>query len=197
MYYLNHIGYGSDSGPINPSPNPIMAEGYLVYQLQQAVGAENVSHIPIFTGGTWETRIDMFQEMFEINHDWSSRVVDAIEADQHNSPLEPGQPLVLVGNSGGGTVAIEALDQLAKRGIAVDQVVLRGSPVLEKSLSNVRDVDYITAGPSDYYYSQDSNPFDGVQVQEHRVDMWFHTIPNPQAWKQVGQLIASLVVENR
>ena len=38
-------------------------------------------------------------------------------------------------------------------------------------------VDYITSN-ADYYYSFDSNPFDGVDVQTHRVDFWGHVPPN-------------------
>jgi RHS repeat-associated protein len=108
VYYLNQIGYGNDTGPIRPSSNPAAGEGYLVYQIERAAGSGSASHIPIFTGGLGETRVDMFEEMFDLNQDWSTHVVGAIESDIRNNPLEPGEELILVGNSGGGTVAIEA-----------------------------------------------------------------------------------------
>jgi hypothetical protein len=79
----------------------------------------------------------------------------------------------------------------------VDQVIARGSPVSELSLNNVDDVDYITAGKSDYDYSVDVNPFDGVQVDEHRVSFYGHVMRTPADWREVGKMIFSLVVENR
>jgi hypothetical protein len=106
--------------------------------------------------------------------------------------LSPGEKLTLVGNSGGGTVAIEALDLLEESGIYVDQVILRGSPVKERTLKNVGRVDYITSN-ADYYYSFDSNPFDGVSVQEHRVDFWGHVMRDNATRIKVADLIVSLI----
>lgn len=137
----------------------------------------------------------MFGEMIEIPT-WSPIVADAIAQDLQDSPLLPGQDIVLVGESGGGTVAIEALDLLEVIGIEVDQVILRGSPVHELFLSNVNRVDYITS-KLDYYYSFDVNPVDGVQVKEYRIDFWGHVPPDNRAWMEIGLLIHNLILEGR
>jgi len=43
-------------------------------------------------------------------------------------------------------------------------------------------------------YSIDVNPFDGVNVQEHRVDLWGHVPQNTATKKQIGDLIADLMI---
>lgn len=190
IYYLNAIGNGN-RGVIQPNSDPSDEQGYILYRLGLIAGPENVTHIPVYTGNAWDTRLEMFGEMYE-QRTWSPVVAETIIGDLQDRPLSPGEQLILVGNSGGGTVAIESLDLLEDAGIYVDQVILRGSPVKEFSLKNVGQVDYITSN-FDHYYSFDSNPFDAVDVQEHRVDFWGHVIPDNATRIKVAELIVSLI----
>lgn len=168
---------------------------YILYKLIQVAGEDNVTHIPIYQGDVFETRLEMFGEMFEIRT-WSNVVADEIAKDLENNPLQANQALIIVGDSGGGTIAIEALDLLAEKDIFVDQVILRGSPVQENELENVGRVDYITS-QGDPYYSWDSNPNDAVDVIEHVLDFEGHVPPDNQARAAVGNLIAHLANQAR
>ncbi len=190
IFYLNAIGLG-DRGVIQPNPDPADEQGYFMYRLGLVAGSDNVTHIPIYKGNDWDTRWEMFGELIE-KRTWSPVVADAINGALQDRPLSPGEKLILVGNSGGGTVAIESLDLLEQAGIYVDQVVLRGSPVKEVSLRNVGRVDYITSH-FDHYYSYDSNPHDGVTVQEHTADFWGHTIPDSDTVVTIADLMVSLI----
>ncbi|MGQ0600108.1 MAG: RHS repeat-associated core domain-containing protein [Anaerolineales bacterium] len=202
IYYLNSIGLGRKR-IIGPSPDVRDEQAYSLYRLGLVAGAGNIKHIPVYygegaMGGTGVTRLQMMGEMAEVRT-WSDDVASAIAQDLADNPLSPGQRLVVVGASGGGTVAVESLDLLQDKGIYVDQLILRGSPVKESALVNVGQVDYITGNyyggvvPSDHYYSYDSNPSDGVQVQEHRVDFYGHVPPDNRSRMLVVDLIVSLV----
>lgn len=164
-----------------------------MYKLQQTVGADNVTHIPIYYEGN--SKLQMLGEMLEVRT-WSDDVANTIVQDLADNPLEEGQALVIVGNSGGGTVAVEALDLLAEQGIFVDQLILRGSPVHELWLENVGGVDYITSH-NDPYYSVDVNPFDAVEVNEVVLDFEGHVPPTDEARKDVGDTISYLVNQAR
>jgi RHS repeat-associated protein len=201
VYYLNAIG--SNGIVIQPDPDPVNEQGYTLFRVGQIVGPENVIHIPIFIGNVDVMRIQMLLEMCEVRL-WSPVVADAISADLERRPLSPAERLVIIGNSGGGTAAIESLDLLQKKGIFVDQVILRGSPVRESSLKNVGRVDYITAEfyggiIPDQYYSFDSNPFDDIQVQEHRIDFEqsppIHTPRATRTKNKIANLIVSLIID--
>lgn len=201
VYYLNAIG--SNGIVIQPDPDPVNEQGYTLFRVGQIVGPENVIHIPIFIGNVDVMRIQMLLEMCEVRL-WSPVVADAISADLERRPLSPAARLVIIGNSGGGTAAIESLDLLQKKGIFVDQVILRGSPVRESSLKNVGRVDYITAEfyggiIPDQYYSFDSNPFDDIQVQEHRIDFEqsppIHTPRETRTKNKIANLIVSLIID--
>jgi hypothetical protein len=204
IYYLNSIGLGPN-GEISPAPYPRDEQAYTLYRLGLIAGSENVRHIPIYTTSTADSVLgrlvnyfEMFGEAFEYRT-WSRKVADTIAQDLADSPLSPGQRLIIVGASGGGTVAVESLDLLQDKGIYVDQLILRGSPVQESTLRNVGRVDYITAKflggviPSDHYYSFDSNPNDGIQVQEHQVDFYGHVPPDNRSRALVVNLIISLI----
>lgn len=174
----------------------------MVYKMGEVAGPQNVKSIPIYERNYNlplpdgdNTRWQMIGEMFEIRT-WSPVVADAITQDFAKDYV-PGDRLSIVGNSGGGTIAIEALDLLEENGVYVDQVILRGFPVMEWNLSNVGRVDYIAANPpiSDWkYYSVDINPFDNVNVPEHRAGFQGHTLPDTATRKQVGDLIADLMI---
>jgi hypothetical protein len=204
IYYLNSIGLGP-SGKISPSPYPDDEQAYTLYRLGLVAGADNVTHIPVYTTsnansitGRLTNYFEMWGEAFEYRT-WSPKVAATIAQDLADRPLSPGQRLVIVGASGGGTVALESLDLLQDKGIYVDQLILRGSLAKESDLQNVGQVDYITANfiggviPSDYYYSYDSNPNDGVQIQEHRVDFNGHVPPDNRSRTLVVDLIVNLV----
>ena len=193
VYYLNAIGNVRGS-VFSANSNPADEQGYILHKLGQTVGQANVKHIPIFHGNVFDTRLQMLAEMYEYRI-WSPTVASTITQDLTQRPLKRGEKLTLVGNSGGGTIAIESLDLLAEEGIYVDHVILRGSPVHEYTLRNVGRVDYITSN-FDYYYSFDINPFDGVSVQSHRLDFWGHVPPNANIRKQIGDLIAGLIANN-
>jgi hypothetical protein len=192
IYYLNAIGLGNH-GVIQPNSDPKDEQGYLLYRLGLAAGSENVIHIPIYKGSVWDTRWEMLGEALLERRTWSPVVANTIIGDLQDRPLSPGERLILVGNSGGGTIAIESLDLLEDAGIYVDQVILRGSPVQEDSLKNVGSVDYITSH-FDHYYSYDSNPNDGVDVQEHQVDFWGHEIPDSSTVVKIANLMISLII---
>lgn len=215
VYYLNQIG-NAGGYAFKPNPDPFDEQGYILYRVTQIVGEQNVKSIPIYTnltignilfipGNPFCTRIEMLLEAYGLQI-WSPTVASAISADLRMRPLKGGERLVIIGNSGGGTIAIEALDLLQEENIFVNQVILRGSPVHELRLSNVGRVDYITANffffnllPSDHYYSFDSNPFDDVVVEEHRIDFEDpppnHVPPNEKINKKIANLIVQLIVE--
>jgi len=134
----------------------------------------------------------MFGEMFEIRT-WSPKVSGTISQDLKFNPLSLNERLIIIGNSGGGTVAIESLDQLQQAGIKVNQVILRGSPVHELILRNVDRVDYITSN-LDYYYSFDSNPFDQVRVREYKVNFLGHVPPDANTNRRIADLIVELIL---
>ena len=119
-------------------------------------------------------------------------MAETISQDLESRPLATNEKLILIGSSGGGTVAVESLDLLQTKGIYVDQVILRGSPVQELILQNVGEVDYITSN-FDYYYSVDVNPFDDVTVQKYKMNFWGHVPPNANTSKQIAVLIVNLV----
>jgi len=191
VYYLNQIG--NEIGVIQPNPDPNDFEGYLLFRVGQVVGPEKVKHISIFEGSTFHTRFDMIKEMFEIRV-WSPKVADTIAQDLQIVPLTPGERLILIGNSGGGTVAVESLDLLQQKGIFVNQAILRGSPVMENVLKNVGQVDYITSN-FDYWYSVDTNPFDTVKVREHKVNFLGHVPPDVATKKKIVDLIVDLILQ--
>ncbi|MDH7475630.1 MAG: hypothetical protein QHJ74_16745, partial [Anaerolineae bacterium] len=191
MFYLNEIG-NIGGNVFLPNPDPVDRQGYILYRVGQVVGPENVKHIPIFKGDVWNTRLEMFGEMFE-KRTWSPLVAEEIAQDIQERPLALGERLIIIGSSGGGTVAIESLDLLEEKGIYVDQVILRGSPVQELILRNVGRVDYITSN-FDYYYSFDINPFDRVTVSEYRLDFWGHVPPDAGVNKQIADLIVDLIM---
>ena len=169
VFYLNGLG-GRVEYPRVPDGD---INNYILYALSLLAGAENVIHVPLFTEAyrRGPSQLDMIGEALGIGPNQTQAAVEFVENYHAANPLQPGQQLVLVGNSAGGTVAIEALRQLEERGIYVDQVILRGSLVHELSISNVGRVDYIAADPpqSDKYYSVDINPFDSVTVNEHQI----------------------------
>ncbi|MCB9132118.1 MAG: RHS repeat-associated core domain-containing protein [Anaerolineales bacterium] len=190
VFYLNQIG-NVGGYVIPPSSDPRDEQGYTLHALSERFGPENVRHIPIFHGSVWKTRWEMIREMFE-SRVWSPFVTETIAAELDKRPLIPGEKLVIVGSSGGGTVAIEALDLLHERGIFVDQVILRGSPIHEFTLQNVGRVDYISS-KSDYWYSVDINPFDAVKVNYHYLDYRGHVPDGPASIKQIANLTVKLI----
>jgi hypothetical protein len=191
VYYLNSIG-NMGGNVFQPNPDPNDEQGYILYRVGKVVGPENVKHIPIYKGSVFNTRIEMFKESFECRI-WSPIATNDIVRDIELNPLS-GKKLIIIGGSGGGTVAIESLDLLEEKGIFVDQVILRGSLVREWNLRNVGRVDYITSH-FDYYYSFDMNPFDDVDVQEHVLDFWGHVPPTAVIKKQIADLIVDLVTQ--
>ena len=64
--------------------------------------------------------------------------------------------------------------------------------VLELSLRNVGQVDYITSR-WDYYYSFDINPLDGIKVREIKLNFYGHKLTSNTVRKQVGDLIPYLL----
>jgi hypothetical protein len=140
----------------------------------------------------------MLGEALGIGTNWTDDALRTITDELTNDPLEEEQKLVLVGSSAGGTVAIELLDDLQAEGIYVDQVILRGSPVIEQTLVNVGTVDYIAAeNPyTDWkWYSVDVNPFDAVEVQEHRIQgLSGHEPIGQGVMDQIGTLIHDLIL---
>lgn len=199
VYYLNAIGL-EDRGVIAPNANLGDEQGYIIYRLGTVVGRGNVVHIPVYESDVNSTRGTMLGEMLEARVE-SPSVAARIQGDLQQHPLGSGERIAIVGNSGGGTLAVESLDQLQSAGISVDQVILRGSPIQESPLVNVNRVDYITADkilgviPTDHYYSHDSNPFDAVQVNEYTVPGFYgHVMEDPQVRQTVTNMIVSLLV---
>jgi RHS repeat-associated protein len=193
VFYLNAIG-NLGGNVYQPGPDPDFYEAFILHQVGIFVGPDNVTHIPVYTGGdAGATRWQMFHEAFFEQRIWSPIVADTIARELEARPLTLGERLVIIGESGGGTIAIEALDLLEERGIFVDQVILRGSLVQEPALKNVGRVDYITSD-FDYYYSYDSNPYDAVDVHQHIVHFIGHVPPDTRVKKQVADLIAALVI---
>lgn len=73
---------------------------------------------------------------------------------------------------------------------------------MESSLTNVGEVHYLAGDPplSDWYYSIDINPFDGVKVQEHIVPGLTRHAPNDtdnptQALENIGALIVDILTD--
>jgi RHS repeat-associated protein len=197
VFYLNGLGGSSEY--------PRFAGGgeyiYTLYALSLLTGSENTVHVPLFTEPYQRgiSHLDMFGEAVGVEPDQTKSAVQFIEQYLEENPLETDQRLVLVGSSAGGTVAIEALKSLEESGIYVDQVILRGSPILELSLGNVGRVDYIAADPprSDRYYSVDINPFDNVDVNQHQVyGMSGHVPETMRQQRQVAGLIVDLIIDN-
>ena len=197
VFYLNGLGGGENIPPVYSDESEYST---VMYYLSEAVGEENVTHVPVFTDPYVQgpSQLDMFGEALGIDANWTESALDMITTELTNNPLENGQELVIVGSSAGGTVAIELLDDLQREGIFVDQVILRGSPVMELTLTNVGRVDYITAEIpiSDWkYYSIDINPFDAVIVQEHQVPGLVGHDPTGQGvMSQIGTLIVDLIM---
>jgi hypothetical protein len=140
----------------------------------------------------------MAEEALGLNKQWTNIALDAISSELENNPLGESEKLVIVGSSAGGTVGAELLDDLKADGIFVDQLILRGSPVVELNLTNVGEVDYITAeNPlEDHYYSIDVNPFDAVHVQEYRIPGLHDHVPHGFGqMNQIGSLIVDLIMK--
>ena len=195
VFYLNGLG-GTESLTPQMSANNEYASS--LYWISQAVGGENLIHIALFTSPSekWPARFDMLGEALGIKPDWTDKALEEIRSELESNPLDDGEKLVIVGASAGGTVAAELLDDLAGDGIFVDQLILRGSPVIELNLTNVGEVDYIAAeNPlSDLYYSIDVNPFDAAQVQVHRVPgLTEHTPRGLELMNKIGALIVDLI----
>jgi RHS repeat-associated protein len=197
VFYLNGLGGEENYPRIEDANNEYIV---LLYVLSLMAGEENVIHVPLFTepGGIWKRRIDMVGEALGIAADQTQFAANMIGQYLVDNPLQPGQKLVLVGSSAGGTVAIEVLDLLEEEGIFVDQVILRGSPVHELSLGNVGRVDYIAADPpsSDWYYSVDINPFDGVTVNEHSISGFSgHKPQTDRQRRQIAGMVVDLIID--
>jgi RHS repeat-associated protein len=202
VFYLNGLG-GQGNNDIAPRLG-VGEYNALMYWLVQAVGRENVIHIPLFTSdyeglpGERRTlgKFDMYGESLGIRDDWTDKALDAIRSELEENPLGENEKLVIVGSSAGGTVAAELLDDLEAGGIFVDQLILRGSYVSELNLTNVGEVDYIAAEnpQTDEYYSIDVNPFDAVQVQEYRIPGLMGHVPRDlDEMNNVGSLIVDLI----
>jgi RHS repeat-associated protein len=199
IFYLNGLG-----GPPNEDLEPVLNEENeyrsTMYWISQRYGDESLIHVPLFTNPYrrgW-THLEMFAEAFGFRTYWTNKALEAILTELYKNPLQRGEKLVLVGSSAGGTVAAELLDDLEREGIFVNQLILRGSPVSELNLTNVGRVDYITAeNPlDDHYYSVDVNPFDAVQVQEHRVPGLDEHVPHGFAeMNRIGSLIVNLIMK--
>ncbi|RMD99057.1 MAG: RHS repeat-associated core domain-containing protein [Bacteroidetes bacterium] len=197
VFYLNGLGGEENYPRIEDANNEYIV---LLYVLSLMAGEENVVHIPLFTEPYRQgvSHLDMIGESLGIGADQTQFAVDQISQYLAENPLQPGQRLVLVGSSAGGTVAIEALDLLEERGIFVDQVILRGSPVQELSLGNVGRVDYIAADPpmSDWYYSVDINPFDSVTVNEHSIPGFSgHQPQTARQLRQIAGMVVDLIID--
>lgn len=197
VFYLNGLG-GAEGYPRTANTNN--EYNFLLYVLSLMSGEGNVVHIPLFTEPyrRGASHLDMIGESLGIGADQTQFAVEQIEQYLTEHSLEPGQRLVMVGSSAGGTVAVEALHWLKERGIYVDQVILRGSFIQELSLDNVGQVDYIAADPplSDWRnYSFDINPFDGVTVNEHRVHGFSgHTPQTARQQRQVAGMVVDLII---
>ncbi len=126
IYYLNQIG--NKRGVISPNAYSDDFEGYIILRLKQTVGFNKVSHIPVYDPDTGTARGQMYKELLG-NRDLSSMVAQTITRDIHVNPLHDGERIVLVGNSGGGTLTIGSLPFFENDHIFIDQVIVRGSPV--------------------------------------------------------------------
>ncbi|MBK7894750.1 MAG: hypothetical protein IPJ90_07675 [Anaerolineaceae bacterium] len=196
-YYLNGLGGQNNIIPISSTTSEY---NYLLYLLQDTLGEENVLHVPVFNDGAeiWAGRAQMVGEAIGAEKPWTN---DALEFILANPPA-PGEQVVIVGSSAGGTVAVELLQLLEAENIFVDVLILRGSFVMEGSLTNVGEVHYLAGDPplSDWYYSVDINPFDGVKVQQHIVPGLDHHAPNDtedpkQAVENIGNLIVDILTK--
>lgn len=168
--------------------------------LQEIYGEDNVCHIPLYTDGAsgWAARAQMVGEALGSEKPWTHAALEFILAN----PPSPGQEVVIVGSSAGGTVAVELLELLEAENIFVDILILRGSFVMESSLTNVGEVHYLAGDPpsSDIYHSVDINPFDGVAVQQHIVPGLTNHSPNEtdnprQALENIGFLIKNILMD--
>ncbi|HMN15083.1 MAG TPA: hypothetical protein PKD55_22420 [Bellilinea sp.] len=92
---------------------------------------------------------------------------------------------------------MEILDDLENDGVFVDKLILRGSLVIESSLTNVGEVDYITAehAINDRYYSMDINPYDAVQVKEYSIPGLDEHVPRGlDEMNKIGSLVVNLIL---
>jgi RHS repeat-associated protein len=199
VYYLNGIG-GDEYIEPRDLDETRSEYSYVQYVLQEIYGEANVFHIPLYTDGAtgWAARAQMVGEALGSEKPWTYAALEFILAN----PPSPGQEVVIVGSSAGGTVAVELLELLEAENIFVDILILRGSFVMENSLTNVGEVHYLAGDPplSDIYYSVDINPFDGVVVQQHIVPGLDHHNPrdtdNPkQALENIGFLIKNILTD--
>jgi hypothetical protein len=202
---LNAIGLGRKRTIV--ANNDLRDEqGYEMYKLNSSLGAGKITHISVYYGDgskllgidkgsvDW-TRLQMFAEMLE-KRVWSEHVADSIEKDLKTRPLRVGERIVLLGISGGGTLAVESLELLKSKGITVDQVVLRGSPVHELGFGNFRRLDYITSG-TDYYDSFFIALSPRVEIHRHIVDpgAWTHVPQEPKTVRMVADKIAESIAQ--
>jgi hypothetical protein len=199
VFYLNGLG-GEGNNYLTPALEENNEYNSSMYWIAQSVGEENLIHVPLFTNpyNKFGAHAEMVEEAFGLNKQWTDKALDMIRSDLENNPLEDGEKLVIIGSSAGGTVAAELLDDLEGDGIFVDQLILRGSPVVELNLMNVNEVDYITAeNPlEDHYYSIDVNPFDSVQVQEYRIPGLHDHVPHGfDQMNKIGSLIVDLIMK--
>jgi len=194
VFYLNGLGGLRDYERV------LSGDEYqsILFALSLLAGEENVIHVPVFTEPYRRgiSQLDMVGEALGIGADKTQFAAQFIVQYLADHPLGTGQQLVLVGSSAGGTVAVETLDLLAKAGIHVDQLILRGSLVHELGIDNVDRVDYIAADPpqSDLYYSTDINPCDSVNVNEHRVFGFSGHVPSPRQVLKIAGLIVDLII---
>ena len=197
-FFLNGLG-GEGNKHLSPELDPNNEYNSIMYWISKEIGSNNLIHIPMFTNPYRRgfAHAEMFGEAFGLSTRWTNTALDAIRTELKNNPLAKGEKLVIIGSSAGGTVAAELLDNLSRDGVFVDQLILRGSPVIELNLLNVGEVDYITAeNPrSDHYYSVDVNPFDSVQVQEYRISGLTGHVPRGiDDMNNIGSLIVDLIL---
>ena len=101
----------------------------------KAMGEQNVDDvilIPVYTNQdtivkTAVGAIEVALEMCNVDV-YTGEVVNAILADLENNPLKDGEQINIVGYSGGGQIALNAMEVL---GDQVDNVILIGTPVME------------------------------------------------------------------
>jgi len=195
VYYLNGLG-GDEYIEPRDLDETRSEYSYVQYVLQEVYDEASVFHTPVFTNGSqgWAARAEMVGEAFGSEKPWTNAALEFILAN----PPYPGERVVIVGSSAGGTVAVELLELLEAENIFVDTLILRGSFVMEGSLTNVGEVHYLAGDPplSDWYYSVDTNPFDGVDVQEHIVPgLNHHAIADNDNPRQALQNIGALIVD--
>jgi RHS repeat-associated protein len=197
VFYFNGLG-GEANNDLIPDLDPENEYQSTMYWISQRYGDNSLIHIPLFTHPYKKglAHLEMFGEAFGFYNYWSNKALEAILSELYKNPLQTGENLIFVGSSAGGTVAAELLNDLERKGIFVNQLILRGSPVIELNLTNAGRVDYITSeNPlDDHYYSVDVNPFDAVQVQEHRISGLDRHVPHGLGeMNKIGSLIVDLI----